>query len=68
VGPVEANLEGEPAFKVDASSGSGSVTVDGADVQGTVTQRKVSGIVGNGGPLVRINSRSGSIAVNVRHR
>jgi hypothetical protein len=67
-GAVEATVEGAPAFKVDASSGSGSVTVDGADVHGTVTKREVAGTIGHDGPLVRINSRSGSIAVSVKGR
>ena len=36
-----------------------------APVQGSVTKRKVAGTVGTGGPLVRANSRSGSIHLKV---
>jgi len=54
-----------PPLTLDATSGSGSVQVTGATVNGTVTKRAVNGSVGNGGPPLRISSRSGSIRINV---
>jgi len=54
-----------PPLTLDVTSGSGSVQVSGATVNGTVTKRAINGSVGNGGPPVRISSRSGSIRINV---
>ena len=51
---------------VDATSGSGSVNVNGATVQGSVSKRKVAGTVGGGKPSVVVSSRSGSIRITVR--
>jgi hypothetical protein len=50
---------------IDASSGSGSVRVDGASVRGTIDKRRVTGQVGQGGPRVQIQSRSGSIVITI---
>jgi hypothetical protein len=58
---IAANLP----LTMDASSQSGSVTVLGSTVQGSVSKRKVNGTVGGGGPLVRATSRSGSIGVTI---
>ena len=54
-----------PPLTLDATTGSGSVQVTGATVTGTVSKRAVNGSVGNGGPPVRISTRSGSIRINV---
>jgi len=54
------------ALMFDLTSGSGSVDVSGATVQGVVTKHSVSGATGTGGPRVRVHSRSGSIRVRVR--
>jgi hypothetical protein len=53
------------AFTVDASNRSGTIRIDGAPVRGTVSKRQIAGTIGAGGPLVRVNSRSGSIDIGV---
>ncbi len=54
-----------PPIMLDATTGSGSVSIDGAAVNGSVSKRAVNGTIGSGGPPVRISSRSGSIRINV---
>jgi hypothetical protein len=54
-----------PPVMLDATTGSGSVQVTGATVNGTVSKRAVNGAIGSGGPPVRISTRSGSIRINV---
>src|SRR5262245_6920556 len=54
-----------PPVTLDATTGSGSVQVTGANVNGTVSKRAVNGSIGSGGPPVRLSTRSGSIRVNV---
>jgi putative adhesin len=54
-----------PPLTLDVTSGSGSVRVDGATVNGSVSKRAVNGAIGSGGPPVRISTRSGSIRINV---
>jgi DUF4097 and DUF4098 domain-containing protein YvlB len=59
-GGVDLSL-GDSGFDVDASSRSGSVTVEGARPQGSVSQRRVAGKIRGGGSLISVESRSGSI-------
>src|SRR5262245_12000221 len=54
-----------PPVTLDATTGSGSVRVDGAAVNGSVSKRAVNGTIGSGGPPIRLSTRSGSISVNV---
>jgi hypothetical protein len=54
-----------PPVTLDATSGSGSVHVTGASVNGTVSTRVVNGAIGSGAPPVRLSTRSGSIRINV---
>jgi len=54
-----------PPLTIDATTGSGSVQITGASVNGTVSKRTVTGAIGSGGPPVRISTRSGSIRINV---
>jgi hypothetical protein len=55
-------------FDVDAMSGSSSVKMEGATVQGSVTKERMNGKVGRGGSLVTAKTRSGSIRITVgRH-
>lgn len=63
-GSVDASIAAR-AMTVDATSGSGSVGVDGTHVEGTVAKRRVHGTIGGGGPQVAINSRSGSIRLRI---
>jgi hypothetical protein len=54
-----------PPVTLDATTGSGSVRVDGAAVNGSVSKRAVNGAIGSGGPPVRISTRSGSIRLTI---
>jgi hypothetical protein len=67
-GSVALSLEPGAGLEVDASSRSGSVTLDGDSVEGTVTKRRVSGTVRGGGPLIRVVSGSGSIRLLLNAR
>lgn len=67
-GSVEAEIEPVSGFKLDASSGSGSVTLSGATAQGQMSKRRINGTVLSDGPLVRITTRSGSVSLNVVRR
>jgi DUF4097 and DUF4098 domain-containing protein YvlB len=64
-GAIGIDLNRASPVTVDASTGSGSIEVEGATVEGTVSKRRVAGTVGGGGPAVRLNSRSGSIRIAV---
>jgi DUF4097 and DUF4098 domain-containing protein YvlB len=64
-GSLDIVTESSVPFTLDASSGSGSVKVVGASVQGYVSKRKVAGTVAGGGPLRKVVSRSGSIVVRL---
>jgi hypothetical protein len=62
---VEMIVDGT-GFNVDIESRSGNVIVDGEPVKGEVSKHRVAGTVGAGGPLIRVNSGSGSIQIHVR--
>lgn len=62
-GSVDIAAEPSAAFTLDARSGSGSVKVLGATVQGSVSKRTVVGSIAGGGPQVTVACRSGSIVV-----
>lgn len=62
---VNLNIESGVGFSIDAASRSGSVIADGEPVQGSVAKRAVTGTVHGGGPLVRVNSGSGSIRLQI---
>jgi hypothetical protein len=66
-GAIEMNLDGAAAFTLDAVTGSGSVTLNGASVQtgGVVEKKTIRGNVGSNGPVIRANSRSGSVKIEV---
>jgi DUF4097 and DUF4098 domain-containing protein YvlB len=64
-GGVDFAIDSGAPFRIDASSRSGSVKVTGTSVRGAVSKRSVVGTVGEGGPLVRVNSRSGSVGITV---
>lgn len=65
---VGLTIGSDAAFSIDAASRSGSVTVEGAEVDGSVTKRRITGSIGGGGPLVRVESGSGAITVRVAAR
>ena len=62
-GGMEIGLDPSATVALDVSSRSGKVRLDAGPVQGTVQERRVDGTLGGGGPLVRAESRSGSIDV-----
>ncbi len=65
-GSVDIATDASVPFTLDANSKSGSVTVIGASVQGSVSKRHVVGAIAGGGPHMKLTSRSGSIVVSVR--
>ena len=64
-GSVDMRMTHMASFRLDAQSGSGSVRLQGAPITGTVTKQSVAGIVGAGGALVQVRSRSGSVRVTL---
>ena len=62
-GSVDLALDPAARFDVDAVSRSGSVRVEGLQVEGTIIKGKVAGTVGGGGALVHVRSRSGSVRI-----
>ena len=65
-GNVDIATDASVPFTLDANSKSGSVTVIGASVEGSVSKRHVVGAIAGGGPHMKLTSRSGSIVVSVR--
>jgi hypothetical protein len=49
------------ALDIDAATDSGSIVVDGLQVDGSREKRRVQGKIGGGGPRVRLKRHSGSI-------
>lgn len=66
-GSVEMSLSPAPVT-IDAKTGSGSVTLQGGTVRGTVSKKRIDGTVDGGGPRVTIESRSGSIRLALARR
>jgi DUF4097 and DUF4098 domain-containing protein YvlB len=63
-GSITVRLPGDAAFALDAESRSGGITVDHPlTVQGKISKRHIRGEVRGGGPLLRIDTGSGSIRV-----
>jgi hypothetical protein len=65
-GSFDLDFDSSAKLTLEARSGSGSVSVDGSRLQGSRSKGVASGTVGGGGPLVRANSRSGSIRIGLR--
>jgi putative adhesin len=63
-GAITVFVDPARAFQVDATSGSGSVKLEGLSPAGPVSNRHATGAVGGDGPLVRLYSRSGSITLS----
>jgi DUF4097 and DUF4098 domain-containing protein YvlB len=64
-GNVDLKLPSNAAFTLDAHSSSGNVTVNHPiTVQGEVKPNRVQGKVGEGGPLLNLQTSSGDIRVN----
>jgi hypothetical protein len=64
-GAVDIALDPATPFSLQATSGSGSATLVGAEIQGSASKRNVSGTISGGGPLVRVISRSGAVRITV---
>jgi hypothetical protein len=67
-GQVALALDPQRPFAVNATSHSGTVTLTGASVRGTVSKHQMVGTVGGDGPPVHISSRSGSIDITLARR
>ena len=65
-GSFDLDFDANTRLTLDARSGSGSVLVEGAALEGSASKGAASGTVGGGGPLVRASSRSGSIRIGLR--
>jgi DUF4097 and DUF4098 domain-containing protein YvlB len=64
-GNIDLKLPSNAAFSVDARASSGSVTVNHPlTMQGAVKKNRIQGRVGEGGPLLNLQSGSGEIRVN----
>lgn len=62
-GSIEVDFESAVNATLRASTGSGSVETPERMVTGSIEKRLVEGAIGDGGPTVRLASRSGSIRV-----
>jgi hypothetical protein len=62
-GSVSVTIPAGGRLTLEATSRSGSVRVDGFEVRGEVSPRRVSGAIGGGGPRVQITAGSGSIRI-----
>jgi hypothetical protein len=65
-GSTDVTVESAAAFSLDVDSGSGSAEMRGAKVDGAVSERRITGAVAGGGPLLHLRSRSGSIQIKAR--
>jgi DUF4097 and DUF4098 domain-containing protein YvlB len=62
-GSIDVDFESAVNANLRASTGSGSVDTPERMVKGSIEKRVVEGAIGDGGPVVRLASRSGSIRV-----
>jgi len=62
-GSIDVDFESAVNATLRASTGSGSVDTPERMVKGSIEKRRVEGAIGDGGPTVRLASRSGSIRV-----
>ena len=62
-GSIDVDFESAVNATLRATSGSGSVDTPERMVKGSIEKRSVEGAIGDGGPTVRLASRSGSIRV-----
>jgi len=62
-GSVDIGLNAAASVTVDLRSRSGSVSIAGIPMQGSVSKRRAAGSIGGGGPLLRVTSGSGSVRV-----
>jgi hypothetical protein len=60
-GAIDVVIDQDARIAMDASTGSGSVGVDGFALQSAADKRHVQGSVNGGGPLVQLKTRSGTI-------
>jgi DUF4097 and DUF4098 domain-containing protein YvlB len=67
-GGITLTMARNAAFELEANSGSGSVKLTGATVTGATSKKSIAGTVAGGGSLVRVNSRSGSVHVELDTR
>ncbi|HYP16618.1 MAG TPA: DUF4097 family beta strand repeat-containing protein [Opitutus sp.] len=68
-GQVRATVARTAAFQLDASTSGGGVSADGLTItieKGNVGKDRLTGKVNGGGPLLKLRSSGGNIAVGVR--
>ena len=64
-GSIRVDLPDDAAFRLDAESSSGGITVDHpVVVQGKISKKHLRGEVRGGGDLLKIDTGSGSISIN----
>lgn len=62
-GSVDIGLDAAASVSVDIRSRSGSVSITGITVQGSVSKGRAAGSIRGGGPLLRVTSGSGSVRI-----
>ena len=65
---IELSIPAATSFTLEATSHSGSVDTEGFRVDGSTEKRHVAGKIGSGGPLVTLDTRSGSIKLRAAGR
>jgi DUF4097 and DUF4098 domain-containing protein YvlB len=64
-GGIRVRMPSQSGFKVDAHSGSGTVTVNHPiTMQGSLRHNHIEGTVGSGGPVLRLRTGSGGIDID----
>ncbi len=61
-GRIEMILPADSGFDLEANTFSGSITSDfDIKISGKISKKRISGVVNNGGPLVKLSTFSGSV-------
>jgi hypothetical protein len=62
-GRVDLSIAPKAPFALEAATDSASIKLEGVSLRGTTSKWRASGTVGEGGPTVHVNTRSGSITI-----
>jgi DUF4097 and DUF4098 domain-containing protein YvlB len=62
-GSIDVDFESAVNATLRASTGSGSVLIPERLVRGSIEKRQVDGAIGDGGPVVRLVTRSGTVRI-----
>jgi DUF4097 and DUF4098 domain-containing protein YvlB len=64
-GSVQLTLPQQTSARLELSTTNGGITTDiPISVQGRVSRRQLSAVLGNGGPEIRISTTNGSIRIS----